>query len=319
MTRTPGQTALEYVNCLRDGDFPRLVTLHGENLVCSLLGNSRVSGRYRGRDAFFAHTFKYVLGALAETDEVYLKDYRVGCANDRYAALLLHGGLPTRAGGRYNQNYLQIFRVVDGKIREIHELLDSVMLETQIFGKTLAIPRSALQEPLRPTSVFTAPRPPMTMTEASRVEEVFALAFKAADWPGSAAVLHPDAVLQVAGSTPASGIVRGRAAITSHLARHIDEHFVAGSLSVDPGTWLVCADETGFCRMATVRAQLKSGREYHQTLGMCGSYCGDSIGEMHLYFDTASEEEQVFGNPLSGGSSETADEPFSIDADYKGN
>ena len=318
MTRTPQQTAVEYVNCLRDGDFPRLVTLHDENLVCSLLGNSRVSGRYRGRDAFFAHTFKYVLGALAETDEVYLKDYRICCANDRYAALLLHGGLPTRSGGRYDQNYLQIFRVVDGKIREIHELLDSVMLETQIFGKTLSIPRSAPSESLRPTSRFSGHRRPTTFADGNIIEKAFAVAFKESDWEGCVAVLHPDAVLQIAGSTPASGVVHGRAAILTHIVKYFESHFKSGSLLVDPSTWLVCADETGFCRLATVSAELKNGQEYRQTLGLCGSYCGDSIGEMHLYFDTALEEAQTFGNLLAGGSSETADEPFSIDVDFKG-
>ena len=116
MTRTAREAALEYAACLRDGDFQRLLTLHHEDLVCSLLGTTRVSGRYRGRDLFYGHTFKHVLGVIAETDEAYLKSCRIACADERYAVLLLHGGLPTKMGGRYDQNYLQVYRVRDGLV-----------------------------------------------------------------------------------------------------------------------------------------------------------------------------------------------------------
>jgi hypothetical protein len=51
-------------------------------------------------------------------------------------------------------------------------------------------------------------------------------------------------------------------------------------------------------------------------LGLVGSFCGESISEIHLYFDTAAEEEQTFANALKGGSNETADEPFTIEPDY---
>lgn len=309
MKRSPGDTALEYVACLREGDFPRLVTLHHPDLVCSLLGTSGVSGRYRGRDAFFAHTFKHVLGKLAETDESYLKDYRIGCASDHRAALLLHGGLPTRRGGRYDQHYLQIFHVVDGLIVEIHELLDTVMLETEIFDRTLRQPRSMPAEPLRPSlAIAAAPAP------SGRLEPTFSAALAAGEWRTCGATLHEDAVLQIAGSTPMSGTIHGRTAIERYWADHFARYFATGSLKFESGSRLAFQDSGGFCRMAIIQARTHGGADYRQTLGIIGTYRGDSIAALQLYFDTAAEEEQTYNNPLSPGSIPPSSEPFCIES-----
>jgi ketosteroid isomerase-like protein len=310
MYRSPNDTALEYVACLRTGDFERLVTLHHPDLVCSLLGTSGVSGRYRGRDAFFAHTFKHVLGKLAETPESYLKDYRIGCADEHCAALLLHGGLPTRNGGRYDQHYLQLFHVVDGLIVEIHELLDTVMLETQIFDRTLQHTRTAPSEPLRP-----ALRVAVSPGTSPDLERSFSAALLSGDWLACANALHADAELQVAGSTPISGTVHGASAIARCLTDHVSSHFVPRTVAVGIESRLVCSDASGFCRLATVTARTRRGTAYQQIVGLVGSYRGGGIAALQVYFDTAVEEDQTFENPLSPASVAPSPEPFGIQPD----
>lgn len=314
MTRSPRETALEYAACLQSGEFERLVTLHHPDLVCSLLGSTLVSGRFRGRDAFYDHTFKHVRGEFADTGEAYHKSSRIACADDQVAVLLLHGGLPTRRGGRYDQNYLQVYRVANGLIVELHELLDTVMLETQIFGKRLAIPRSPPAEPLQPDSRFRSGTGLAPAGDAAALAQRFGEALDAASGQVLRTLLHPDAVLQIAGSTPVSGTVRGRDAIALHLAAHFERHFVTGGPRIDAPSRLVCADDRGFCRLATASGQLQDGAPYRQTLGIVGQYAGDSVAELYLYFDAALEERLVFGNPLTGGSVETAPEPFVIDS-----
>lgn len=311
MTLSAREAAVAWATCLQEGDFKRLVGLHHENLVCNLLGTSRVSGRYHGRDAFFSHTIQNVMGVMAVTDEVYLKGYKIVCADERYSVMLLHGGLPTQAGGRYDQNYLQVFRVDGGLITQTHELLDTVMLETEVFGKRLARQPIVPREPLAPAMKYPGTQHPVAPADADRIEREFSAALLSADRAACVALLHPESVLQIAGSTPASGTIRGRDLIDACLASYVEAHFKPRSLRVDSNR-LACRDSGGFCRLARVSGELLDGRPYSQTIGIAGCFANDAIVEVYLYFDTAEEERQVFDNPLSGGTQDTSPEPFSI-------
>lgn len=315
MPRSPRETTIAWAECLRRGDFPGLVALHHENLVCGLLGHSLVSGRFRGRDAFFAHTIKHVMGSMAETDEVYLKDYRIVCADELYSVMLLHGGLPTRAGGRYDQNYLQVFRVENGLITETHELLDTVMLETQVFLKSLYHARCLVTEPLVPESRYQGSAAAISTTMAETLESAFYEALRCSDRVALFATLHPNAVLQIAGTTPASGTIRGRTAIERFLTKYLLDHFRDGLLQIVGSSRLACRDSSGFCRLANVRGELLSGSPYEQIVGVAACFGDGAIVDLYLYFDTAEEERQVFNNPLRGGVSGMGPEPFSIDID----
>lgn len=310
MTRTPAEAALEYALCLQTGEFDRLVTLHHPDLICNLLGTTLVSGKFEGRDDFYAHTFKYVLGEFPETDEIYHKGSHLVCSDENCAVLLLHGGLATRSGKRYDQNYLQIFRVEEGLIVELHELLDTAMVETAIFNRQLSIARSAPVEPLRPETRFNDPEGLHPKSSSTDLLQRFINSIEANDLDSLIALTHPNCVLQIAGSTPASGCVRGRDAIAGVLSGYGDLHFQTINLTKGQ-LRLACADDTGFCLLAEFSGTLHSGAEYQQIIGIVGQYCGDSIGETHLYFDTAAEELQVYDNPLSGGGARPG-MPFSI-------
>lgn len=297
MSATPREVAQAYADCLVSGDFERLTRLHHPDLVCSLLGDTRVSGRYVGRDAFFAHTFEHVLGRLEETTEQYLKEARVACAGGDYAVLLLRGGLPTKIGGRYDQNYMQCFRVVDGQAVENHEMLDSVMLETQVYGKSLTIPRDDPAERLSPGQ--RALNPGNDGGPVRPVADAFMQSLNDQDGRRILSLLSPDAVLQVAGSNPHSGIFRGMDAIAALLAAELGG-YRDGSLEWVRAPWLVCQDEEAFCIVAEARASLADGQPYFQTFGCLAQCRSGRINELYIYFDTAAQERQRWRNPLDG-------------------
>lgn len=310
MRQSARDIAQAYADCLVSGDFDRLVSLHHPDMVCSLLGDTIVSGRYVGRDAFFAHTFKHVLGNLAETDEQYLKDARVACAGGDYAILLLRGGLPTRNGGRYDQNYLQCFRVVDGLVVENHEMLDTAMLETQVYGKKLQQSRPAPAELLVPRRL--AARAGNDGTPVAPVSEAFLKALHSGDLETLLVQLSLDAVIQIAGATPHSGVVRGRSDFAALVGREL-QGYASGSLAWNAQPWLVCQDDEGFCVLGDLKAQLADGRPYAQTIGLLAQCRSGEINELYIYFDTAAQERQRWSNPLDGNPCERSAPRLSIE------
>jgi ketosteroid isomerase-like protein len=311
MAASAREVAQAYADCLVDGDFERLVSLHHPDMVCSLLGDTIVSGRYVGRDAFFAHTFEYVLGRLEQGDEQYLKDARVACAGGDYAVLLLRGGLPTRIGGRYDQNYMQCFRVVGGQVVENHEMLDSVMLEAQVYGKHLKHQRPEPQERLAPRRL--AAHRTNDGTPVKPVANAFCAALIAKDLSGIIDLLAVDAVVQIAGSNPHSGVIRSREAAVQLFGQEI-AGYRANSLRWRSGPRLICHDDEAFCILAELTAELADGSSFEQTIGLLAHCRAGRVNELYIYFDTAAQERQRWSNPLDGNPCERAVPRLSIQA-----
>ena len=88
-----------------------------------------------------AHMGEHVLGPLVTGTEPYVKDSRIALADGDFVVGLLRGGLPTKSGDRYDQFYLQLFRLQDRLIVEIVEIFDTVMVERALMGHRLATPR----------------------------------------------------------------------------------------------------------------------------------------------------------------------------------
>ena len=233
----------------------------------------------------------------------------MACAGGDYAVLLLRGGLPTITGGRYDQNYMQCFRVVDGQVVENHELLDSVMLETQVYAKRLATPRAAPAEPLAPRRL--AAETANDGTPVAPIAAAFIAALADAEIGDLLELLAGDVVIQVAGATPHSGAIRGSEAVATVLARELTGYRPA-SLRWTAGPRLVCEDDQGFCILAELTAELADGQPYRQTIGLLGQCRGGLVNELHVYFDTAAQERQRWANPLDGAACDRQVEPLSI-------
>ena len=55
-------------------------------------------------------------------------------ADGDYVAVQAHGKATTKAGKPYNNTYCQVYRITDGKVREVTEYLDTELV-TSAFGK----------------------------------------------------------------------------------------------------------------------------------------------------------------------------------------
>ncbi|NIV22945.1 MAG: hypothetical protein GWN51_04690, partial [Gemmatimonadetes bacterium] len=58
-------------------------------------------------------------------------------------------GGPTRNGQSYEQTYCEIFTIRDGKIAEMHNFFDTVLVEQCLFDNPLERPETPLPDPFR--------------------------------------------------------------------------------------------------------------------------------------------------------------------------
>jgi uncharacterized protein len=125
-------------------------------------------------------------------------------------------------------------------------------------------------------------------------------AMQAGDWEGVHALYHDDIVIHMAGSTPASGRLAGKAVVTDDL--------IAGQVhaALDPARmqfarrWrIMCADDERVVAIMQGGGPTRTGDVYEQTYCEIFRFEDGRIREMHAFFDTALTERALFGNPLT--------------------
>ncbi|MGB1880928.1 MAG: nuclear transport factor 2 family protein [Gammaproteobacteria bacterium] len=112
-------------------------TLFADDIVYDLKGTTPVSGVYRGLDQivneFFVPWRKQIDGDLVvQVDEMIAEGERV--------VVLGRGAAKTVFGLRYDNDYAFVFTVRDGRITQVVEFLDTALVETAAYGKTLVDP-----------------------------------------------------------------------------------------------------------------------------------------------------------------------------------
>lgn len=125
----------QWFDCIARDDGPGAFALFAEDVVYDLKGTTPVSGRYQGLksivDDFFTPWRRQIDGSLVVTvDELIGEGERV-VALGRGKALTVHGR-------PYDNEYAFVFRVRNGRIVEVVEYLDTVLVETAAYGRTLA-------------------------------------------------------------------------------------------------------------------------------------------------------------------------------------
>jgi ketosteroid isomerase-like protein len=291
----PGDSAVieEYYAAMTEGNFPHVVELHAPDLVCWMSGTSLVSGRFKGRDALYAHMGEHVLGPLIVGTEPYVKASSIAIADGSIVVGLLHGGLPSKDGRRYDQYYLQIFRLEDGLIVEIVELFDTVMVETVLMKNTLTIPRRPLDRPFDIVAHPSASR--CTRAEVVAVTDLLLRSLMNRDVAQLRAVVHPSLKIRTIGNTPLSGVSDGVEALLAAVDRGVQD------------ARLVCADSAAAC--ALMRS---SDPNYHQQYGLLLRVSDKQIIDISIFLDTVEVERALFANPMLPNPSQSVMPPFDI-------
>ena len=119
------------------GEAEAAFALFADDIVYELKGTTPVSGIYRGLEQlvneFFVPWRKQIDGDLiVHVDEMIGDGERV--------VVLGHGEAMTVFKVPYNNDYAFVFTVKAGKITHVVEFLDTAMVETAAYGKTLVSP-----------------------------------------------------------------------------------------------------------------------------------------------------------------------------------
>ena len=287
----------DYYRAMGQGDFDHVVSLHAPDLVCWMSGRSLVSGRFQGRTELYAHMGEHVLGPLVTGTEPYVKDSRIALVDGDFVVGLLRGGLPTKSGDRYDQFYLQLFRLQDGLIVEIVEIFDTVMVETALMGHRLATPRRwpALRFDVGAPATLGRSRD-ATLKLASALGQALV-----SDEPKRVAeLLSKDALVRMVGTTPCSGRWNSIEPVYEVLAGGMQD------------VRTICADDNAACQLMR-----SANSSYDQQFGILLGADGDKIGELTIFLDTVEAERAVFDNPVLVDPSKSVMPPFDVGKAFK--
>jgi ketosteroid isomerase-like protein len=102
-----------------------------DDVKFTIMGTTKYSGTYRGKQDVVNRLLTPLMneldGGLEVTPDAFIAEGDTVVMQGR-------GRSKTKSGEPYNNSYCQVFRIADGKVREITEYLDTELV-TQAFGK----------------------------------------------------------------------------------------------------------------------------------------------------------------------------------------
>jgi uncharacterized protein len=115
---------------LAAGDRALFVDSLADDVTMTVTGQYSWSQTFHGTESVLRDLYGYVASLLRHRRTV---PFRI-IADDEWVAVEARGDMVTNAGERYDNHYCLIYRIENGKIREIREYQDSTLCE-RVLGK----------------------------------------------------------------------------------------------------------------------------------------------------------------------------------------
>ena len=107
---------------LAKGNSQALVEVLDDDVVWHVTGTTKFSRPYQGKAALITELvlplFSLIEGPITMTADRFIAD-------DNYVVVEARGNATTKTGRPYNNKYCLVFRLEDGKIREVIEYMDT--------------------------------------------------------------------------------------------------------------------------------------------------------------------------------------------------
>jgi ketosteroid isomerase-like protein len=125
-------------------------------------------------------------------------------------------------------------------------------------------------------------------------------AMSAGDWATVEAMYDDAVVIHMAGTTPASGRLEGKAVVTDDLiARQVHAALDVSRMHFAKRWKIMCADDERVVAIMEGGGPTLNGDLYDQVYCEIFRFRDGRIIEMHAFFDTALAERALFDNPLA--------------------
>ena len=125
----------EWFSRVAKADGPGALELFSEDIEYTVQGSSPVSGTYSGRDSVLKELFipfaKQLKGPIVLEPKQFI-------VQGDTVAVRAEGRAETVHDKAYNNSYCIIFQVSDGRITHLNEFLDTSLVETAAYGKTIS-------------------------------------------------------------------------------------------------------------------------------------------------------------------------------------
>ena len=112
---------------LSRGNSPALIEVLADDVEWHVTGTTKFSKTYRGK-ATVMNELVMPLFSLLEGQFVMTADRFI--ADDNYVVVEARGKATTKAGRPYNNKYCWVFRMEDGKVKEVTEYMDTQLVVT---------------------------------------------------------------------------------------------------------------------------------------------------------------------------------------------
>ena len=151
MSTTENRRLVErWYQALAEGDFETIFDMHHDDVVYNMVGNTPVSGRIYGKEACCKGMITDKLLQKLVPDQIqFAKQWTIVAAEGDRVVGLMKGGGPTNDGKQYDQTYCEIFTIRDGKIAEMHNFFDTVLVQECLFDNSLRTSELPLADPFQ--------------------------------------------------------------------------------------------------------------------------------------------------------------------------
>lgn len=116
---------------LSKGNAQAFLNNMADDVQFTIMGTTKYSGTCNGKQELLSKVLSplsaQLEGGLTITPENFI-------AEGDFVAMQARGKSNTKAGGTYNNTYCQVFRIVNGKVQQVTEYLDTELV-TKAFGK----------------------------------------------------------------------------------------------------------------------------------------------------------------------------------------
>jgi ketosteroid isomerase-like protein len=112
------------------GNLQPLLDSMADDIEWTIIGSTALSGTSRGKQEVIDKLLKPIRARLADGPIVFQPDRFI--AEGEYVVMQAHGRATALSGKPYNNTYCIVCRIVDGKLRELVDYVDTELITTAL-------------------------------------------------------------------------------------------------------------------------------------------------------------------------------------------